>query len=130
MAVGQVPGFLAGRTGVPQRHSIEQLADLWRGHDDMPTLAPIGMSAGAPTDEGLLGACRAGDEGAFVTLVRRHHPALVALARCWPGQAHEAQRDVALAWLALVGPARARSHELWPCEWANPPRPELEIDSR
>jgi RNA polymerase sigma-70 factor, ECF subfamily len=70
----------------------------------MPTLALIRMSTEALTDEGLLDACRAGDEGAFVTLVRRHHTALVALARCWPGGAHEAQRDVASAWMALLEP--------------------------
>jgi RNA polymerase sigma-70 factor (ECF subfamily) len=68
----------------------------------MPTLALIRMSTEALTDEGLLDACRAGDESAFVALVRRHHPALVALARCWPGDAHEAQRDVASAWMALL----------------------------
>jgi RNA polymerase sigma-70 factor, ECF subfamily len=64
------------------------------------------MSTDALTDEGLLGACRTGDERAFVTLVGRHHPALVALARCWPGGAHEAQRDLTLAWSAVLAPAR------------------------
>ncbi|HEX8159154.1 MAG TPA: hypothetical protein VF526_17350 [Solirubrobacteraceae bacterium] len=68
----------------------------------MPTLARIRMSTDALADEVLLDACRAGDEGAFVALVRRHHPALVALARCWPGGAYEAQRDVAGAWMALL----------------------------
>ncbi|MEA2182907.1 MAG: hypothetical protein QOF69_2092, partial [Solirubrobacteraceae bacterium] len=37
----------------------------------MPTLALIRMSTEALTDEGLLDACRAGDESAFVALVRR-----------------------------------------------------------
>jgi len=124
------------------------------------------MSTDALTDEALLGACRTGDERSFATLLRRHHPALVALARCWPGGAHEAQRDVALAWLAVLGPVRTEpstalsvraragcevaraatrrtnlpleapdgplvdpdrffpaAHELWPEEWADPPRP-------
>jgi RNA polymerase sigma-70 factor (ECF subfamily) len=60
------------------------------------------MSTDALTDESLLDACRAGDEGAFVALVRRHQPALVALARCWPGDPHDAQRDVASAWMAVL----------------------------
>jgi DNA-directed RNA polymerase specialized sigma24 family protein len=59
------------------------------------------------SDDSLLAACRAGDEGAFLELVRRHHPALRALARCWPGTAHEAERDVAAAWLAVLRAALA-----------------------
>jgi len=70
------------------------------------------MATDALTDEGLLAACRSGDERAFATLVRRHHPPLVALARCWPGEAHEAHRDVALAWLAVLGSAGSPSTAL------------------
>jgi DNA-directed RNA polymerase specialized sigma24 family protein len=54
------------------------------------------------SDEVLLAACRAGDADAFLTLARRHHPALCALARCWPGGAHAAERDVATAWSAYL----------------------------
>jgi hypothetical protein len=44
-------------------------------------------------DAALLTACRRGDERAFGALVRRDHAALRALARCWPGGAHEAGRE-------------------------------------
>lgn len=68
-------------------------------------------------DEALLAACRAGDADAFVALTRRHHGALRALARCWPGGAHEAERAVAAAWIGVLGgqapatpvPVRARA---------------------
>ena len=133
----------------------------------MPDIAASSADArrGPPSDDGaLLAACRGGDSRAFVELVRRHHPALRALAGCWPGAAHEAERDVAQAWLAALGrdgsprPVRPRAawpreiqeapagrthaplepapaaaldasrffvadHELWPGEWADPPRP-------
>jgi RNA polymerase sigma-70 factor, ECF subfamily len=157
------------------------------------------VSTGAPTDDDwLLHSCRDGDEAAFVTLVRRHHPALVALARCWPGDAHEAHHEVRAAWMTLLSAAppaeradapaavpggatsvrarvaraavpggatsvRARVarevtraatrrtnvrlqapdepivdpdrffprvHELWPDEWADPPRPWGQIAAR
>ena len=129
----------------------------------------------ARIDEALLAACRSGDEHAFAALARRHHAALRALARCWPGGAYEAEREVQAAWLAVLGggapcaavpratphhatptlrahvarevvaaatrrtnaplgpppaaqpldPGRvfAADHELWPGEWADPPRP-------
>lgn len=132
----------------------------------MPDIAASSADArraGPRDDRALLAACRGGDARAFVTLVRRHHPALRALAGCWPGAAHEAEHDVAQAWLAVLGrdassgsSVRARvareiqatavarthaalepsptaaldasrffaaDHELWPGEWADPPRP-------
>lgn len=149
--------------------------------------------ARSPGDEqALLAACAAGDARAFVALAGPHHAALRALARCWPGGPHDAERDVARAWIALLDrtaaaggaaregvPARASSepagsargassarnpaaslraraarelvrvavqrtraaleaapaalpaaerffapdHDLWPGEWADPPRP-------
>jgi len=141
------------------------------------------VSTGALTgDDWLLHACREGDKAAFVTLVRRHHPALVALARCWPGDAHEAQHEVRGAWMTLLSAAPAagqagapaavpagatsvrarvarevtraatrrtnvllqapdepivdpdrffpRVNELWPDEWADPPRPWGPIAAR
>ncbi len=127
-------------------------------------------SAASPDDEqALLAACAGGDARAFVALASRHHPALRALARCWPGGPHDAERDVARAWIGLLDHAvsargapapaaslRARAarevvrvavertraplepapaglpdaerffapdHDLWPGEWADPPRP-------
>lgn len=140
----------------------------------------------AADDRALLAACRAGDARAFAALARRHHPALRALAGCWPGGAHDAERDVAQAWRAILDaapparaaplpaphrasplasspPLRARvarevvlaavdrthaalepapgaslpddrffasDHELWPGEWADPPRPWGSIAER
>jgi len=129
----------------------------------------------AADDRALLAACRAGDAGAFAAVARRHHPALRALAGCWPGAAHDAERDVARAWRATLDAARpaearaapplrarvarevvlaavdrthaalepaappssppderffASDHELWPGEWADPPRPWGSIAER
>jgi DNA-directed RNA polymerase specialized sigma24 family protein len=61
-----------------------------------------GSSESALADGALLTACRRGDEQAFGTLFSRDHAALRALARCWPGAAHEAERDVVVAWEAVL----------------------------
>jgi RNA polymerase sigma-70 factor (ECF subfamily) len=62
-----------------------------------------GSSESALTDEtALLTACRLGDERAFAALVVREHAALHALAQCWPGGLHEAERDVVAAWEAVL----------------------------
>lgn len=64
-----------------------------------PTLANVGGS----TDEiDLLDRLRAGDEQAFVTLVRRHHPALVQLASTYVPTAAVAEEVVQEAWLGVV----------------------------
>ena len=71
----------------------------------MPDIAASSADARPATaggDEALLAACHAGDAGAFVALARRHHAALRALAGCWPGGAHDAERDVARAWRAVL----------------------------
>jgi DNA-directed RNA polymerase specialized sigma24 family protein len=76
------------------------------------------------SDDSLLAACRAGDEVAFLELVRRHHPALHALARCWPVSAYDAERDVAAAWLAVLRAAPAAAS---PCA---DPSPHAAADQR
>ena len=69
----------------------------------MPTPQTTGSSPSARTDEAaLLTACRLGDQRAFGALVVRDHAALRALARCWPGRADDAERDVAVAWEAVL----------------------------
>ena len=62
-----------------------------------------GASDGALADDAaLLIACRRGDEQACESLVRRDHVALRALARCWPGGAYDAERDIAAAGAAVL----------------------------
>lgn len=57
----------------------------------------------AATDElELLDRLRAGDEDAFVTLVRRHHPALVRLASAYVPNRDVAEEVVQEAWLGVV----------------------------
>jgi hypothetical protein len=70
----------------------------------VPLPRTTGSSDGALTDEAaLLTACqRRGDAEAFGALVGRDHAALRALARCWPGAVHETERDVVLAWEAVL----------------------------
>jgi DNA-directed RNA polymerase specialized sigma24 family protein len=85
----------------------------------MPDIAASSADARSITtgsNAALISACHAGDPAAFLTLVRHHHPALRALARCWPGSPHDAERAVAHAWLAVLGssppaprPLRARA---------------------
>lgn len=87
----------------------DELAGVRRRHGRtiIAAVAPA-SPADAPTppqpgDDELLAAARAGDDLAFLALARRHHGALRALARCWPGAAHAAEQDVAAAWLAILG---------------------------
>ena len=55
------------------------------------------------TDEvDLLDRLRAGDEQAFVTLVRRHHPAMVRLASAYVPNRDVAEEVVQEAWLGVV----------------------------
>jgi RNA polymerase sigma-70 factor (ECF subfamily) len=55
------------------------------------------------TDEvDLLDRLRSGDEQAFVTLVRRHHPALVRLASAYVPNRDVAEEVVQEAWLGVV----------------------------
>jgi RNA polymerase sigma-70 factor, ECF subfamily len=55
------------------------------------------------TDEvALLDLLRAGDEQAFVTLVRRHHPALVRLASTYVPNRDIAEEVVQEAWLGVL----------------------------
>ena len=70
----------------------------------MPDFAPSSADTlHDPPDEALLAAARRdGDAEAFLALAARHHRALRALAGCWPGGAHDAERDVAGAWRAVL----------------------------
>lgn len=52
----------------------------------------------ALTDEGLLDGLRIGEERAFAELVRRHHRALLAVARSIVGES-EAEEVVQIAWI-------------------------------
>jgi RNA polymerase sigma-70 factor (ECF subfamily) len=52
----------------------------------------------ALTDEGLLDGLRTGEERAFEELVRRHHRALLAVARSIVGES-EAEEVVQIAWI-------------------------------
>lgn len=54
------------------------------------------------TDADLLAALRAGDEHAFVTLVRRHHSAMLRLAAGYVPSAAVAEEVVQDAWLAVL----------------------------
>jgi RNA polymerase sigma-70 factor (ECF subfamily) len=53
-------------------------------------------------DVELVDRLRAGDEQAFVTLVRRHHPALVRLATTYVPNRDVAEEVVQEAWLGVV----------------------------
>jgi RNA polymerase sigma-70 factor, ECF subfamily len=62
----------------------------------MPVSRQIEQDDGATVE-----ALRAGDEAAFLALVRRHHPSMVRVARLFVGR--EAAEDVAQeAWLAVL----------------------------
>lgn len=54
------------------------------------------------TDAELLGRLRAGDERAFVTLVRRHHAAMLRLAACYVPSAAVAEEVVQDTWLGML----------------------------
>jgi len=56
----------------------------------------------AADEVGLLDRLRAGDEQAFVTLVRQHHPALVRLASTYVPNRDVAEEVVQEAWLGVV----------------------------
>lgn len=53
-------------------------------------------------ESALVAALRCGDEGAFETLILRHHTALIRLARVWVRDAHAAEEVVQETWLAVV----------------------------
>jgi RNA polymerase sigma-70 factor, ECF subfamily len=54
------------------------------------------------TDAELLGRLRAGDERAFVTLVRRHHAAMLRLAACYVPSVAVAEEVVQDTWLGML----------------------------
>jgi RNA polymerase sigma-70 factor, ECF subfamily len=54
------------------------------------------------TDEGLLSRLRAGDEQAFVTLVRRHHAAMLRLASAYVPSLAVAEEVVQDTWLGVL----------------------------
>lgn len=53
-------------------------------------------------DLDLIAALRDGDEGAFETLILRHHSALIRLARVWIRDVPAAEEVVQETWLAVV----------------------------
>lgn len=53
-------------------------------------------------DDGVVAALRAGDETAFVALVRRHHGQMVRLARCYVPTAAIAEEVAQDAWLGVL----------------------------
>jgi RNA polymerase sigma-70 factor, ECF subfamily len=60
------------------------------------------MAAHQDADADLLAALRAGDEQAFVTLVRRHHSAMLRLAMGYVPSAAIAEEVVQDTWLAVL----------------------------
>ena len=57
---------------------------------------------GQDTDEDLLGRLRAGDERAFVTLVQRHHDAMLRVASSFVPNAAVAEEVVQDTWLGVL----------------------------
>ena len=57
-------------------------------------------------DGELLERQRAGDEQAFVELVRAHHPAMIRLATAYVGSRAEAEEVAQQAWTAVLGALR------------------------
>jgi RNA polymerase sigma-70 factor (ECF subfamily) len=60
------------------------------------------MPSNAADDERLVELARAGDEDAFATLVRRHTPALLRLARTYVPSAAVAEEVVQETWLGVL----------------------------
>ena len=56
----------------------------------------------AATEAELLGALRAGDEGAFAALVREYHPSLVRVARMFVSSQATAEEVAQEAWLGVL----------------------------
>lgn len=54
------------------------------------------------TDALLIAGLRAGDEGAFETLIQRHHTSMVRLARVWVWNASAAEEVAQETWLAVL----------------------------
>ena len=72
-----------------------QAADYTRSVPDM-------AEAAASDETALLDALRGGDEAAFVTLVERHHPMLLRLARMYVADAAAAEEVVQETWLGVL----------------------------
>jgi RNA polymerase sigma-70 factor (ECF subfamily) len=65
-------------------------------------LLALASPAVADDDEALVAGLRAGDEAAFVTLVRRHQPAMLRLAEATVGSRAVAQEVAQDTWLAVM----------------------------
>lgn len=90
----------------PGRRPSYGHAVAWRRCGGFPLHEPTsGMADAAfPTGEetGLVSALRAGDERAFVTLVERHHRAMVRLAVAYVGSAAVAEEVAQETWLGVL----------------------------
>ncbi len=70
--------------------------------EDVASLEALGTPGSAlDEDRRLVAAIRTGDEGAFISLVKRHHRAMIRLARAYvpPGAAEEVAQE---AWIAVL----------------------------
>lgn len=68
-----------------------------------PLIGDASAGATRTDDDGeLLALLRAGDEAAFVTLVARHHAAMLRLARSFVGRTDVAEEVVQDTWLAVL----------------------------
>lgn len=74
----------------------------WVMQANEPAAPQTSVSGAAGDDLTLLAALRAGDESAFVTLVERHHAALVRVARMYVHDAAVAQEVAQDTWLGVL----------------------------
>lgn len=70
--------------------------------DDSPPVVRVERPASAATDSSLMAAICAGDEGAWVQLVRRYGPSMFRVARLYVPSRTVAEEVVQEAWLAAL----------------------------
>lgn len=68
----------------------------------IPWSATGAQASGVEDDAGLVGRVRAGEPGAFTTLVRRHGPALLRFARIFVREPAVAEEVVQDTWVAVL----------------------------